>query len=377
MPRRATAAIVLVMDLLSSTIMIPISTCLLSLKAPPRGSATSCIAALATLYRIGMKGGSRFSMKIHADILRMAATEERRDLIKWYHARRVFFVDLRFREALALAEQSKHPDARFLVSLFRENVPFDKQDAGNVFRAHSEDARCWCWASELSYGADRSELLKRSAEAGYAYAQYLYGKRWHDEDLSETSRAERFSWLEKAVAQDEPCAMCVLGYWLRESNDAEKDARAERLWREGASLGDSASQFALARFCCMESSLEQAVWMRRAGLQSVHAVVNWGLLMVIDRWEDNVAGKLLFELGCILSIHDPTVNERVYTAPRVVQAVHFHMAVCEQAKRAVLCWIWLARSLGVGKDIRRVIADLIWDGRAEWSETVELAACAR
>lgn len=41
---------------------------------------------------------------------------------------------------------------------------------------------------------------------------------------------------------------------------------------------------------------------------------------------------------------------------------------CKEAERAILCWLWLARDLGVCKDIRVAVAQLIWDDKAVWSE---------
>ncbi len=58
------------------------------------------------------------SFAVHADILKMAKTQEKREAIKWFHARGVFFAERELTNGLALARQSEHPDARFLASLF-------------------------------------------------------------------------------------------------------------------------------------------------------------------------------------------------------------------------------------------------------------------
>ncbi len=41
---------------------------------------------------------------------------------------------------------------------------------------------------------------------------------------------------------------------------------------------------------------------------------------------------------------------------------------CAEAKQSVLCWLWLARDLGVVKDVRLLIADLIWDDKEAWTK---------
>ncbi len=38
------------------------------------------------------------------------------------------------------------------------------------------------------------------------------------------------------------------------------------------------------------------------------------------------------------------------------------------ARQAVYCWLRLSKSLRVTKDVRLLIANLIWEERAEWSE---------
>ncbi len=50
------------------------------------------------------------------------------------------------------------------------------------------------------------------------------------------------------------------------------------------------------------------------------------------------------------------------------RAMSLYLRWNEEAKRAVLCWLWLARDKNVVKDIRLLIADLIWEERAAWSE---------
>ena len=75
------------------------------------------------------------SFKVHADVLKMAKTKEQREAIKWFHARRVFFESKLFTNGLALARESEHPDARFLVSLFPGAPPVTHKEACAVFLA--------------------------------------------------------------------------------------------------------------------------------------------------------------------------------------------------------------------------------------------------
>lgn len=94
---------------------------------------------------------------MHADILKMARTEEKRACIKWFHARGVFFRgdSSNLSRGLELARQSSHDDACFLVSLFLDGAPSTSDQAIATFLAHEEDARCLVWVSQLSSEQNR------------------------------------------------------------------------------------------------------------------------------------------------------------------------------------------------------------------------------
>lgn len=80
----------------------------------------------------------------------------------------------------------------------------------------------------------------------------------------------------------------------------------------------------------------------------------------------------MFEIGAAFD----AVHERVWQGPQdladfatpATQAVMLYRLWCNQARRGALCWIWAGRELGIIKDVRRMIADCVWDGRAAWSE---------
>ncbi len=313
-----------------------------------------------------MKG----SLNVHADILKLCKTKEKRERVKWFHARQVFFDGLAssFIDGLALARQSEHGDARFLVTLFPDGAPATRGEAAAVFLAHRDEARCLCWAAQC--GAEpRGELLRRSAEGGYAWGQKLYcqsleGTQW-------------VMWQTMAVAQGERDAMSALGFHLWHQKVKVRDTiRATLLWREAAELGDPWGQFWFAGLCCAKGSLEQLVWWRRSVMQTVtHNLV--GLIPLlksakkqVKQYDSGGSGWNVFELGMGLAIVEAWrghSRDREITAAGE-RAVMLYQQWCAEAKRAVLCWIWVARKAKVMKDIRLVIADFVWAERAAWSE---------
>ncbi len=175
------------------------------------------------------------TQKVHADVLKMAKTEEKRDRIKWFEARRLFFGCGRFADGLQVARQSKHEDARLLVSLFPDRVSAstDCRDVAAMVLASpsGKDPRCLCWGAML--GADsRTELIREAALVGYAWAQYAYART--------LSEHEHLRWLEKAAAQGDMNALPILAnqLWYGKGGVIVVQPRARQLWREATELGN-------------------------------------------------------------------------------------------------------------------------------------------
>ncbi len=314
-------------------------------------------------------------INMHADILRMAKTQEQRERIKWYHARTVFFSETTgaLADGLALAKRCDNDDARFLVSLFPNGPPSTKAQAAAVFLAREEDPRCLSWAAQCGT-EPRRELLHRSAKGGYAWGQKLCGQLHGIGGGSEDDVA----WIERAAAAGEPSALSFLGTLAATGVMVPFEvARAYRMWQEAAQLGDCCAQFAVGKECCRKDSPEQYAWMRRSALQVAlretrGEALEW-LLMAVRRqvkvYERCGSGRLLYEIGGALA---PALHWREGLVPEVVvageRAVKVYEQRCREARRAVLCWIWLARQLRVAKDVRLLVADMVWDRRAVWDD---------
>ncbi len=308
----------------------------------------------------------RNEWKVHADVLKLAATEERKELIKWLHARRTFFseADNCFAEGLELARDCKHEDARFLVSLFEDGPPPSHAEAQDMFVARSDDARCLCWAVECD-AEPVDELLARSADKGYPWGMCLHSFRLLEKAEGEDSND--VVWLEKAVAGGEAEAMCALSLRLA-------DERGKLLCREAALLGDPNAQCIFAHNWCEDQSAEQLMWLRRAALQ--HDVAALETAVFAARWHVKAyeqgaeSGRAVLEIGAALKSSIEWVEGEVSRDRKAAeQCITLYESWCEEARRAVLCWLWLAKKKTLLiKDLRLLIADLIWDERFAWSE---------
>ncbi len=48
------------------------------------------------------------------------------------------------------------------------------------------------------------------------------------------------------------------------------------------------------------------------------------------------------------------------------EAVSLYNMWRDEAKRGVMCWMWISRHLNVMKDIRLLIAEVVWIERSSW-----------
>ncbi len=222
-----------------------------------------------------------------------------------------------------------------------------------------------------------SSVHQKAAEMGCAWAQYNFA-------VGEGAKFANGSsaWLEKAVAQGEPDAMTDLAeqLWDDDEGNVRGRLRATLLWRQAAELGESSSQMRYAEKCCARDSVEYFEWIRRSAMQGLWTARRHLCSAVeqqLEAYDSGGSGRLLNEIGApfvdMTELHRPV---RVKLAEACERAAALHCAWRAAAVRAVLCWLWTARQLGVAKDMRVKIAGLIWDARAEWSENTRISGLA-
>ncbi len=293
----------------------------------------------------------------------MAKTQEKRERIKWFFARRAFFFNS-FSKGLALARHSEHEDAHFLVSLFPV-APTSPREAVAVFLAHERDPRCACWAFAVCGDLSR-DLLVQSAVGGYAWG--MVGAACESERQRE--------WLEKAVVGGECEGMVALSHVMW--RDETTRGRAKLLEREAAELGDPQGQFNYADRHCEDGSAEYFAWNRRCAMQSgfVAALAKQMLIRAavteMRKFAHGGSGRNVFELG--MAFRDfkqwpETMSNTEQVDESMTHARILYLEWCREAEVAISCWIWAAKQLGLNnRDVRRLICEHVWHERAAWSE---------
>ncbi len=131
-------------------------------------------------------------------------------------------------------------------------------------------------------------------------------------------------------------------------------------------------------FC--ESDWERYLWWGRAAAQGCGGARR-GLVDAAITWQEHhdLNGqwhRIVFEIDAACGEHldleqnmvfGKLFNDRAVIA--VARAVAFHDERCVYARQAIKCWIWVGRQKKIMKDIRGLIARLLWVQKATWIES--------
>ncbi len=214
-------------------------------------------------------------------------------------------------------------------------------------------------------GSPRKELFKRAADAGDACASSFYACFVPEPE-------ECVALLEKAILLGEPRAMRTMGSYLFDGIKVGEDkARSRQLLTDAAWLRDDMAQYFYSYFFQEEDSMEEFVWLRRSAMQGLERGVN--LMSRVDYQvhlhDSGGSGRIVFEIGAAFANLTNWWEEFDEKGAKACErAIELHEKWCGQAKRGIWCWMWLSRTFAVPKDIRVLIAGLLWEQRAAWSE---------
>ncbi len=301
----------------------------------------------------------------------------RTEQIKWWDALDAMFGVNRRRdlgEALRLARKCQHPDGQWLCSLFPDGGKVEPEMAMSVLEAQGEDPR----ALLIRLHVDRRScvgdygvvLLRKAAEAGYAPAQALL--------VGFCPSRDKLAWAEKAAAQGHRDGLYFVGRQLWEDEGCEHDRiRALELVREAAEMEQSGAQFFLGQFAYSENDWQRyRLWGRAAarGCDSAIYGLQGAVVLQLQRREQMPdSERAVFELGAACRGHAELLKPMLFgkkcsmeELSAAERCVELHEKWCDSAKTAIDCWIGVGRKLEVVKDIRGLIARLLWQERAAW-----------
>ncbi len=273
-------------------------------------------------------------------------------------------------KAIEAARRSKHPDAVWFANAADTAPPNSwlRQMFWNMYETNREDYRALFFYARIpgpnvDDALHRSTALETSAALGYPPACVLLG-RWKEHFAEHAMEFGGDPWL-----------LCYQADRQR-SNVFKRD----RLYFLAARLGsaeasrmlflarDRTDPFTYIMYANFLSIAQKsgAPWNQQF-VQAVHRITRKFLFQRKIKY-----GPAIYWLGKWLS--DPHRRARITTVlalthehERAFDAAIDHFQVSNgNARLAVDAWVLVGRRLGVVKDIRRVVAEMIWTDRCEY-----------
>jgi hypothetical protein len=294
---------------------------------------------------------------------------DKAELIKWWDALDVLDQDERdVEKALRMARECRHPDAVWLASLFPSGAAVTRQRMREVMREQGGDARALHLAWRLNVDrVEAPDLLERAAATGYAPAQA---------DLSSDLRGARaFELAQLAAAQGSRRGMCELARCFRYGMGCAKDdSRATELFLAAAELGDASAQWCYGEMAFGSSDWERFHWWslavaRGCGKDSFLD----DTVCLLPAFEGGQLGRILHVTAPVLRANLNVVEQEVFGTKigkevwqRLLRVLELHEAMIYRARRAVMCWSMAGRRRGVVKDMRVMIAKMLWEEPWRW-----------
>ncbi len=289
---------------------------------------------------------------------------------EWYKIRDTFLgqncVSQNFSLALELAGACKHPEAQWLTRICTGKKFKSREEAQDLFLSFGEtDARAQCFSWCLGARDDVSPLW-RSAELGYAFGQAQAALEANGED--------RFKYAKRASEQLERDGFLLLGWCFQNGFGCEQDFEKEK------------QNFCLAaEHGSVQAMNECGAFLDESDPQRWHW---WGLaaslgdpcnfhnefvkcMQKFDSVSKNPA--VVFAIGKALKGHVSVVTRTIFEQDfgfesRIVyanQAIAFHDAQIRAARLATETWTLVGIRLKIAKDVRILIAKLVWGARTE------------
>jgi hypothetical protein len=291
-------------------------------------------------------------------------------LCAWYKSRDTLlgyngFV-MNIQKAIELAAVCEHPHAVWLTKIFAgqlEKREPKKADATSCFLRQENDTRAMCFAALL--GGSKAKM-REAASLGDALAQAWMAR--------ESAGAERFGWALKSAAQRERDGFKWLSYCYGTGEGCER--HVQRTIENSVIAAELGRVDAMVQ--CGELHLltdpQRFVWFGRAAVCGCADSFLTGMTEAMRKF-DSGTGKanVIFAIGRALKGQIDTEKKTIFGTDRfwetysdvAIQALHFYEFQLLSYGIAVNTWTVVGLKNSVVKDIRKMIAKIIWDAREE------------
>jgi hypothetical protein len=270
-----------------------------------------------------------------------------------------------------------HEESIWICSVVKD-VEMKKSALKEAF-AKTEEPLGYYFAGQLSYGRERFDFCKKSAEGGCGWGQVRYGRyfelgiRFVEKDMK-----VYVEWLEKAANRNNPAAMDLLGFWFgKEGGDDKK--KAVPYYRAAAELGWKTSMYSLAKMFrdgegCEKDLRQAAIWCAKG----TEAYAFWEVLKEAERAQksgttedlDCDFNQLCYSLGWGLywyqyGSEDWNVQEDEDQAFGN-RCLNFYCSCVELQQKSIFTFLlsW-NRTTGGVKGPGQMVAQMVWEGRED------------
>lgn len=275
--------------------------------------------------------------------------------------------------ALQLAQESRHPDAVWLTSIFKGRDVSTKEEARGVFlELEADDSRALCFAWCLTEGRWSDVCaLKRAMELGNSFAAAKLSLH-----ASSVGWQQMFALAHRSAHKNERDGFFSMGLCLENGWGCETDLeKAKECYLIAAELGDI---FAADMYSCLlnESHVGRWIWQGRAmsrGYEPSFSFLHTFAAQVGIFLSGSENRCIVFAIGLAFKGHIDTEKKQIFgdsfnfdsNVHAATQAVSFFDSQMQSARLAVKTWTLIALRLSITKDIRTLIGQMIWDAKVE------------
>jgi hypothetical protein len=296
-------------------------------------------------------------------------------LLTWYKIRDTIsgdnYTSLDVPKALELASECPHPKAVWLTSLFAGRHATTLRDVNDVLSAQLDHPLCFVekltFADSLIEGVQRGDAL---AQAVMAWEEYDQARRQYDLENSKKCFKGAFDLADKSARQGERNGFFWLGYFYKEGSGCELDVeKGKEFLLIASELGHVP---AMKYYSELLNDARKYYWLGRAAERRFPNSFSLDMSGQIQKFNQGVGrSDFMFAIGRALKGNANEKAEQLfgssfgYSEDDVTQVQSFYEFQLRSYRRAVDLWSGIAIRNGVVKDIRKMIAKIIWETRCE------------
>jgi hypothetical protein len=207
--------------------------------------------------------------------------------------------------------------------------------------------------------------LERAAASGYGPAMASMSMQ--------APHPQKFEWAEKAVASGDRCGFFLLARMYKNHGGIEK---ATELYKVAAELGHSVACAWYGSLAFGPMDWQRYYWLARAAARGTDALLFCeAVSKFLPSFEARSLGRILHTVGATVRDHLDVAKLRAFghrlkedEIAQLQRVVELYGEMLDRARDAAVTWVLVGRRCGVAKDIRVLIAKMLWKEAWRWNK---------